>query len=131
VVWEDSRSGTTQIWTMDLATSVAEPLSPSTHPQYLNAIDENRVVWTEPRYGNYDIFMFTISSTPTPVCGDGTCNGTETCSSCPADCGACPPTERCGDGICQDYETCSSCALDCGECPPAASIAAAVSWSEN
>jgi len=27
--------------------------------------------------------------TPTPTCGDGTCNGSETCSSCPADCGSC------------------------------------------
>jgi len=27
-----------------------------------------------------------------PVCGDGSCNGAETCSTCPADCGACPPT---------------------------------------
>lgn len=26
-----------------------------------------------------------------PVCGDGTCNGLETCSSCPADCGECSP----------------------------------------
>jgi hypothetical protein len=25
-----------------------------------------------------------------PVCGDGTCDGTETCISCPADCGPCP-----------------------------------------
>jgi len=25
-----------------------------------------------------------------PVCGDGVCNGTETCSTCAADCGACP-----------------------------------------
>jgi hypothetical protein len=24
------------------------------------------------------------------VCGDSACNGSETCSSCPADCGACP-----------------------------------------
>lgn len=28
-------------------------------------------------------------SNPGPVCGDGTCNGTETCSSCAADCGTC------------------------------------------
>ncbi len=27
---------------------------------------------------------------PPPTCPDGTCNGTEDCSSCPADCGACP-----------------------------------------
>ncbi len=26
-----------------------------------------------------------------PVCGDGTCNGVETCSDCASDCGNCPP----------------------------------------
>ncbi|MCK5511104.1 hypothetical protein KAI65_06235 [Candidatus Parcubacteria bacterium] len=26
---------------------------------------------------------------PEPECGDGSCNGSETCSSCPADCGSC------------------------------------------
>lgn len=30
-----------------------------------------------------------------PSCGDRACNGTETCSSCAADCGACPPTSSC------------------------------------
>src|SRR3954471_11702052 len=25
-----------------------------------------------------------------PVCGDGSCNGSETCRSCPRDCGECP-----------------------------------------
>ena len=28
---------------------------------------------------------------PAPICGDGECNGDETCSSCEADCGVCPP----------------------------------------
>lgn len=28
-------------------------------------------------------------TTPSSVCGDGTCNGSETCSSCAADCGTC------------------------------------------
>ena len=28
---------------------------------------------------------------PLPSCGDGTCNGNETCSTCSADCGQCPP----------------------------------------
>ena len=51
-----------------------------------------------------------------PVCGDGACNGTETCSSCPGDCGACPPV--CGDSACNGTETCSSCPGDCGACPP-------------
>jgi hypothetical protein len=31
------------------------------------------------------------SCTPEPVCGDGQCNGVETCSTCPGDCGICPP----------------------------------------
>ena len=29
------------------------------------------------------------------VCGDGSCNGNEGCSSCPADCGACPVINTC------------------------------------
>jgi len=58
---------------------------------------------------------------PAAVCGDGSCNGTETCSSCPGDCGACPPPPPapvCGDGVCNGTETCSTCAGDCGACPP-------------
>ncbi|HMA04307.1 MAG TPA: hypothetical protein VKO45_00070, partial [Methanomicrobiales archaeon] len=50
-----------------------------------------------------------------PTCGDGTCNIGETCSSCPGDCGACPPS--CGDLLCNGGETCSSCPGDCGACP--------------
>lgn len=52
-----------------------------------------------------------------PVCGDGACNGSETCSDCAADCGACPPV--CGDGTCAAGETCSTCAADCAvkTCP--------------
>jgi hypothetical protein len=100
-------------------------------------------VWTEPRFENYDIFMFTITPVAScgdgscngaetcatcpddcqacpPVCGDGSCNGTEVCDICVADCGECePPPPRCGDGICQDVEGCGSCPADCGECPPA------------
>lgn len=30
-------------------------------------------------------------SQPQPSCGDGTCDGTETCSACASDCGSCPP----------------------------------------
>ncbi len=63
-----------------------------------------------------------------PYCGDGACNGTETCSSCSSDCGQCPspstpttpttPTASyCGDKKCNGKETCSTCASDCGKCP--------------
>ena len=53
-----------------------------------------------------------------PVCGDLTCNGEETCSTCAGDCGACvvPPVEVCGNAVCGVGETCSTCAADCGVC---------------
>ena len=73
-----------------------------------------------------------------PFCNDGSCNGAETCSSCPNDCGACqgdtcsliggcesgycvhnicrPSSIYCGDIYCDSGETCSSCASDCGAC---------------
>lgn len=51
---------------------------------------------------------------PCPVvsCGDGLCNGGETCDSCSSDCGVC----KCGDSVCTANEDCSKCAADCGAC---------------
>ena len=51
-------------------------------------------------------------------CGDGTCNGTETCDTCETDCGQCTPhgVEYCGNGFCAPTETCSTCPSDCGAC---------------
>lgn len=43
-------------------------------------------------------------------CGDESCNGAESCSSCSSDCGVCP---YCGDGVCDADESCSSCSADC------------------
>ncbi len=74
------------------------------------------------------------------VCGDGTCDSSESCSSCSADCGSCAGTNiggggttpdeeeedttntitsshSCGDGTCDSSESCNSCTTDCGECP--------------
>jgi hypothetical protein len=51
-----------------------------------------------------------------PSCGDGSCNGTESCSTCSQDCGTCAPS--CGDSFCNGNETCSSCSNDCGACSP-------------
>jgi hypothetical protein len=44
------------------------------------------------------------------------CDMTESCASCPADCGRCDP---CGDGFCrpEDGEDCLTCAPDCDACP--------------
>jgi hypothetical protein len=44
-------------------------------------------------------------------CGDGACNGFETCALCPGDCGAC--TVWCGDGVCAPGETIDDCPGDC------------------
>jgi hypothetical protein len=50
-----------------------------------------------------------------PACGDGTCTGTETCRSCPADCAVgtteCPIL--CGDYLCDSSESVTSCPGDC------------------
>jgi cysteine-rich repeat protein len=46
-----------------------------------------------------------------PHCGDGTCDGVETCRMCPEDCGACPA--MCGDSFCDPGETAASCPGDC------------------
>jgi hypothetical protein len=53
---------------------------------------------------------------PAPSCGDGSCNGNETCTSCDTDCGVCPPV--CGDGACNGLENCTTCSSDCGACQP-------------
>lgn len=115
VVWEDYRNQPSQIWTLDLDSGGPEPVSPSPTGanQVLPAIDNEKIVWTEPRYGHFDIFMFTIMP---PECGDGYCNGDEDCHSCPQDCGNCLP--ECGDGTCNGNETCATCPHDCGVCPP-------------
>ncbi len=59
------------------------------------------------------------------TCGDGTCDATEGCFKCPADC-ACEAglacyaatntckTDTCGNGVCDPDETCTVCEKDCG-----------------
>jgi len=70
--------------------------------------------------GYYELTFYVpdyLIESPTPYCGDGVCSGTETCETCPEDCGECPPTPYCGDGVCSGTETCETCPEDCGECP--------------
>lgn len=47
------------------------------------------------------------------ACGDGMCSGTETCLTCPIDCGLCLGDGECGNLRCESSETCSACAFDC------------------
>ncbi len=42
-------------------------------------------------------------------CGDGKCTSGEDCAKCPGDCGAC----QCGNGKCEPGETATNCAADC------------------
>lgn len=60
-----------------------------------------------------------VDGPPGGVCGDGICNASETCETCPTDCGSCGPV--CGDGVCSSGETCTSCPTDCF-CPPDAAV---------
>ncbi|HAN32205.1 MAG TPA: hypothetical protein DCQ06_11455 [Myxococcales bacterium] len=58
----------------------------------------------------------TMADTTGPApCGDGQCEASESCQSCPADCGFCP--KSCGDGKCDSDENCKNCSADCGNCP--------------
>lgn len=43
-----------------------------------------------------------------PVCGDGTCDGGETCGSCETDCGVCPTCSPKGDSCSSDSDCCSN-----------------------
>lgn len=56
----------------------------------------------------------TASVLAPPVCGDGACEGLESCTTCGIDCGGCGGT--CGDGKCGLNEHCGSCPADCGAC---------------
>jgi len=62
---------------------------------------------------------YVLGGGPTPVCGDATCNGSETQCSCPADCGAAPATETsCTNAVSDDCDGLVDCAdSDCSADP--------------
>ncbi len=55
---------------------------------------------------------------PEPVCGDGTCNGTETFETCASDCPPPAPPPVCGNRKCEGNENYQNCASDCEPPPP-------------
>lgn len=55
-----------------------------------------------------------VPRVPDTVCGDGTCEGTETAQNCPQDCQAGPV---CGNGTCESGENTQNCSQDCKSGP--------------
>ncbi len=48
--------------------------------------------WLSRDWSTDDASRAIVTVDPTPAsCGDNSCNGSETCSTCPQDCGVCPP----------------------------------------
>ena len=61
------------------------------------------------------LFSFYLKDQVTAAtCGNGICEGGETCRNCSIDCGVCRAT--CGNGICEVGENCRNCQIDCGTC---------------
>lgn len=63
-------------------------------PNQAEHIQVNRDYFNDTQMPGYVAYTyphpFQSGSTPTPNCGDQSCNNGETCSSCPSDCGTCP-----------------------------------------
>jgi hypothetical protein len=75
----------------------------------ISSVTDDFIGTSRPQGPAYDIGAYEYIS-GSQVCGDTVCNGTESCYSCPQDCGQC-----CGNSQCEaSYgETCSSCSADC------------------
>jgi hypothetical protein len=74
----------------------------STRTNLTNGTTYHFVVQARDAAGQNLVQSNEVSITPVasaaPRCGDGSCNGTENCSTCPIDCGACPPAGGGGGG---------------------------------
>lgn len=72
---------------------------------YTINVSSTPIAFTSYKDGTY----YDALSSAAVVCGDWVCNGSETCSTCAADCGSC----YCGNGTCAGIETAANCAADC------------------
>lgn len=57
-----------------------------------------QVTFTTANFSSFVLIAFGAPLPSTPFCGDGSCNGSELCSTCPADCGNCPVVSSSGGG---------------------------------
>ncbi len=77
----------------------------------LGTVREISSIWTTPENFGTRNLNITVGS-PSKKCGDGSCSGDESCSSCPVDCGMCWQVS-CGDSVCSSVESHSTCPKDC------------------
>ncbi|MCX6750789.1 MAG: DUF4215 domain-containing protein [Candidatus Pacearchaeota archaeon] len=119
-VWND-KSGLSDLYVTDTATAVMSssgsassawvaiaPYDGDSTPEYYfvaKVADSSESI----KSGN---LLVTIP----PRCGDGQCNGVETCSTCSTDCGTCPIV--CGDGKVEGSETCDRGTSNGQTCSP-------------
>lgn len=71
--------------------NVLATINMRTSSSYSASITANTTLYMQVSVSNY-------TETASPSCGDGSCNGVETCSSCSGDCGACPAASSGGGG---------------------------------
>ena len=75
-----------------------------------------QIIAVDTKAGATGSLTVSVTCSAPQFCGDKVCTATESCSGCPADCGAC---KECGDKKCDAAsENCGSCAADCGPCAP-------------
>lgn len=57
-----------------------------------------QITFTTANFSSFALIAFGAPLPPTPFCGDASCNGSESCSTCPVDCGYCPVVPSGGGG---------------------------------
>ena len=67
IVWSDGRhEGKSEIYLYDLATQTERRLTPNSHELRWGTISGNRIVWADSWIGNWDIYMFDLTTACAP-----------------------------------------------------------------
>ncbi|MFH1642765.1 MAG: C1 family peptidase [Nanoarchaeota archaeon] len=83
------------VYLYDFSTEQQTQITPDNGARrYSVIIYENKILWQEYTIeAGTNIFMATLDEESNGYCGDGFCNGDETCTTCTADCGPCSYTK--------------------------------------
>ncbi|MBI4196518.1 MAG: DUF4215 domain-containing protein [Deltaproteobacteria bacterium] len=118
-----SRERTESTWRVETIEDpmTANPASSDVGQYTSIACDSNNTLHISYYDAGRQVLKYAKGARPAAVttgCGNASCDAGESCSTCSADCGACPPEAICGDGTCNGEENCSTCERDCSACPP-------------